>query len=201
MPCRDNWTVMVMMVLPSWWCYQSLNRPHIALKSCQQRKKQQVIVIGDSLLKGAEGPICRPDPLNREICCLLGAQIKDLRKKLPTLVRPSDYYPLLLFQIGCDDIGRTSIKTMKKDFRALGRQVKGSRAQVVFSSIHPVIGSDEGLNMMGQQIVCLRWANRWACLRGWCARQGVGFFDFCSACTRPGLLATAGTTLAPLPGR
>ena len=119
-PCRDNWTVMVMMVLPSWWCYQSLNRPHIALKSCQQRKKQQVIVIGDSLLKGAEGPICRPDPLNREICCLLGAQIKDLRKKLPTLVRPSDYYPLLLFQIGCDDIGRTSIKTMKKDFRALG---------------------------------------------------------------------------------
>ena len=111
-----------------------------------------VIVIGDSLLKGAEGPICRPDSLHREICCLPGAQIKDVRKKLPSLVRPSDYYPLLLFQEGRDDIGRTALKTMKKDLRDLGQQVKGSRAQVVFSSIPPVVGNDEELNTMGQQI-------------------------------------------------
>ena len=103
-------------------------------------------------LKGAEGPICRPDLLHREICCLPGAQIKDVRKKLPSLVRPSDYYPLLLFQEGRDDIGRTALKTMKKDLRDLGQQVKASRARVVFSFIPPVVGNDEGLNTMGQQI-------------------------------------------------
>ena len=64
--------------------------------------------------------------------------------------------------------------TTKKDFRALGQQVKGSGAQVVFSSIPPVIGNDEGLNMMGQQI------NTW--FQAWCARQGFGFFDLGSIC-------------------
>jgi len=97
-----------------------------------------------------------------------------VRKKLPSLVRPTDYYPLLLFQVGSDDLGRTSLRTLKKDFRALGRQVKGSGAQVVFSSIPPAIGNNEGLDIMGQQI------NTW--LRAWCARQGFGFFDLGSIC-------------------
>ena len=82
-----------------------------------------------------------------------------MRKKLPSLVRPTDYYLLLLFQVGSDDLGRTSLRTLKKDFRALGRQVKGSGAQVVFSSIPPAIGNNEGLDIMGQRI------NTW--LRAW----------------------------------
>jgi len=41
---------------------------------------------------------------------------------------------------------------MKKGFRAMGERVKGLGAQVVFSSISPVIGNDEGLNMMDQRI-------------------------------------------------
>jgi len=131
------------------------NQTSLSIKISSARKKQRVIVIGDSLLKGAEGPICRPDPLHREVCCVLGARVKDVRKKLPSLVWPPDYCPLLLFQVGTDDIGRTSLKTMKQDFRAFGRQVKASGAQVVFSSIPPVIGNDEGLNMMGQ------WINIW----------------------------------------
>ena len=158
------------------------NQTSLSIKTSLPNQKQWVTVIGDSLLKGAEGPICRPDPLHREVCCLLGVRVKDVRKKLPSLVRPTDYYPLLFFQVGSDDLGRTSLRTLKKDFRALGRQVKGSGAQVVFSSIPPVIGNDEGLNMMGQRI------NTW--LRAWCAWQGFGFFDLCSVCMRPGLLAT-----------
>ena len=83
-----------------------------------------VIVIGDSLLKGAEGPICRPDPLHREGCCLPGA--KDMRKKLPCLVRPPDYYPLLLFQVGSDDIGRKKFpKAYEKGLQNLGATGQG----------------------------------------------------------------------------
>jgi len=90
--CRDSWAMVVMMVLPSWWYYQSLTRPQLALKP------HRVIVTGDSLLKGAEGLICRPDPLHRDVCCLLGARVKDVRKKLSSLVRLSDYSPLSLFK-------------------------------------------------------------------------------------------------------
>ena len=137
---------------------------------------------GGECLAKAEGPLCRPNPLHREVCCLLGVRVKDVRKKLPSIVRPTDYYPLLLFQVGSDDLGRTSLRTLKKDFRALGRQVKGSGAQVVFSSIPPAIGNNEGLDIMGQQI------NTW--LKAWCAWQGFGFFDLGSIYMRPGLLAT-----------
>ena len=151
-----------------------------SIKTSSARKKRRVIGAGDSLLNGAEGPICRPNPLHREVCCLPGAQVKDVRKKLPSLVWPTDYYPLLLFQVGSDDLGRTSLRTLKKDFRALGRQVKGSGAQVVFSSIPPAIGNNEGLDIMGQQI------NTW--LKAWCAWQGFGFFDLGSICKSLGWL-------------
>ena len=145
-----------------------------SIKTSSIRKKQRVIVVGDSLLKGAEGPICRPDPLHREVCCLPGVRVKDVRKKLPSLVRPTDYYPLLLFQAGSDDFGSTSLRTLKKDFRALGRQVKGSGAHTVLSSIPPAVGNNERLDIVGQ------WINTW--LRAWCARQGFGFFDLGSIC-------------------
>lgn len=31
------------------------------------RKKRRVLVVGDSLVKGMEGPICRVDPHHREV--------------------------------------------------------------------------------------------------------------------------------------
>jgi len=71
------------------------NQTSLSIKTSLAKKKRWGIVIGDSLLKGAEGPICRPDPLHREVCYLPGAWVKDIRKKLPSLVWPSDYYPLL----------------------------------------------------------------------------------------------------------
>jgi len=115
------------------------------------------------------------------VCCLPGARVKDVRKKLPSLVWPTDYYPLLLFQVGSDDLGRTSLRILKKDFRALRRQVKGSRAQVVFSSVPSAIGNNKGLDIIGQHI------KTW--LRAWCAQQRFGFFDLISVCESLGWLA------------
>ena len=64
------------------------SRPGI--KTNSKKNPRRVIVVGDSILRGVEGPICRPDPLHREVCCLPGARVKDLTAKLPTLVRPKD---------------------------------------------------------------------------------------------------------------
>ena len=74
------------------------------------------------------------------MCCLPGAQVRDISRKLPGLIRPSDYYPLLIIQAGRDEIAEKSLRSIKKDFRGLGRVVDGAGMQVVFSSIPSVAG-------------------------------------------------------------
>ena len=63
--------------------------PHF--KTASTRKDRRVVVIGNSLLRGTKGPICQPDPTHREVCCLPGARVRDISRKLPGLIRPSDY--------------------------------------------------------------------------------------------------------------
>ena len=116
------------------------------LLTASVKKKRRVIVIGESLLRGTEGPICQLGASHREVCCPPGARIRDVTGKLPGLVQPSDYYPLLVMQVGSDEVAERSPKVMKRDFRALGRLVEGSGAQVVFSSIPSVAGKNTERN-------------------------------------------------------
>jgi len=57
-------------------------------------KRPRVLVVGDSLLRGTEVPICQPDREAREVCCLLGAKVRDVAERRPQLVKSTDYYPL-----------------------------------------------------------------------------------------------------------
>lgn len=91
-----------------------------------------MIVVGDSLLKATEGPIYRPD-LSCRVCCLPGAQVRDVSKKLPNLVWPSDCYSLLIIEIGRDEVMDRGTKAIKNYLKALGRLLEESGAQVVFS--------------------------------------------------------------------
>lgn len=138
------------------------------LRTASTRTERRVIVVGDSLLRGTEGPICRPDPTCREVCCLPGARVRDIARKLPNLVRPSDYYPLLIVQAGSDDTEERSLKTIKWDFRGLGWLLDGVGVQVVFLSIPMVAGRGTERTQKAHLI------NTW--LRGWC--QHRIFFTF-----------------------
>lgn len=89
-------------------------------------------------------------PLHREVCCISGAWVRDMKRKLPTLMQPSDYYPLLISQVGSDEVP-ASPRTIKRDFRALVKQVKGSGAQVTFCSVSPVAGNGEPCNSKGKR--------------------------------------------------
>lgn len=64
------------------------------------RKERQVIEVGNSLLRGAEDSIHWTDPSLMEVCTLPGAWVQDITRKIPSLVQPSEYYPLLLFLVG-----------------------------------------------------------------------------------------------------
>jgi len=114
--------------------------------------------------------------------------VRDITRKLPSLVQPSDYYPLLLFHVEGDEVAVRSPRVIKRDFRALGQLVRESGAQVIFSALLPVVGNDIGRNSWAQSI------NTW--LRGWCCHHHFGFFDNGMAYTAPGLLASNGSHLS-----
>lgn len=73
--------------------------------------------MGDSLLKGTEGPICQPDPAHREICCFPGPWVRDFAKKVTHLVWPTDYYPVLVFKACNDKVAMRSPRAIKRGFR------------------------------------------------------------------------------------
>ena len=102
-------------------------------------------MVGDSLLWAMEGSICRPDLTCREVCCLLGAHIRDIARKVPGLVCPSDYCPLLIVQVGSDEIAQGSLQAIKKDIRALGQMVEGVVVYVLFSSLILLGGEGYGV--------------------------------------------------------
>jgi len=103
---------------------------------------------------------------------------------LPRLVQPSDYYPLLLFHMGAGEVAVSSPKAIEKEFKALGQLVKESGAQVIFSSLLPVVGRDVERYRQTQSI------NTW--LRYWCHHHKFGFFDHGTTYTAPSLLASNG---------
>jgi len=125
--------------------------------------------MGHSLLRGTIGPICQPDLFHREVCCLPGAPVRDVARKLPGLVRPSDYYLLSVTQVGSDEVAERSPESIKTDLRALVQLVEGSEAHVVFSSTLSVAGKNTARDRKTQLI------NR--CLRDWCLQWNIGFLE------------------------
>ncbi|GAB0178621.1 hypothetical protein GRJ2_000327400 [Grus japonensis] len=165
-------------------------RPMPWVVTTPTKKKRRVIVVGDSHLKGTEGPICRADPPLREVCCLPGARVKDIARKLPSLVQPSDCYPLLLLHVGGDEAETCTTEVIKRDIRLLGQSLKDSGVQVIFSSLLPVEGSNLGRNRQTQSI------NAWLC--DWCQRHNFGFFDNGEVYTAPGLMNPDGIHLSQM---
>ncbi|XP_059576257.1 uncharacterized protein LOC132247667 [Alligator mississippiensis] len=135
----------------------------------RQKKKRQVIVVGNSILRGKEGPICRLDPMVREVSCMAGAKIRDITEAIPALIKPSDYYPMVLVHVGTNNVARMSPDHIMKDFHELGDSLKKTGAQVVFSSILPVGSSQR------RQGAHIKEVNRR--LQSWCLQESFGFYS------------------------
>jgi len=88
---------------------------------------------------------------------------------VPQLVKSTDYYLLLLFHVGTNDTASWNLGRIKENFKVLGVKAKSFGAQVIFSSILPVGGRGSPRNRRIMSI------NSW--LRGWCRREGFGFYD------------------------
>ena len=66
-----------------------LQAPETHLQTASAKKDRRVIV-GDSLLMGMEGSLCRLDPTLGSCAASPGLRSKDITRKLPDLVHPSD---------------------------------------------------------------------------------------------------------------
>jgi len=105
-------------------------------------------------------------------------------------VKFTEYYPLLLFCVGTSDKARSSLKSIKREYRAPGVAVTDSGVQVVFSSVFPVKGN--GFERASQ----IRQINKW--LQNWCHIQGFGYLDHGTRFEKPGLLGAGGMKNHPL---
>ncbi len=48
---------------------------------------------------------------------------RDVAERIPSLIRPTDWcYPLLVFHVGASDTAGSSLRNIKRDFRALGER-------------------------------------------------------------------------------
>ena len=122
------------------------------------------------------------------MCYLPGTQVKDFTERLPGLIQPSDYYLMLILQAGSDEMGKRSVRAIKRDLRALGQVVGRTGAQVVFSSV-PLVAEINGERKRRTPII-----NKW--LQGRRHRQNFGFFDRGATFTAPALLEPDGIHLS-----
>ena len=122
--------------------------------------------MGDSLLRGSEVPICRPDRESREVCCLLGAKVRDVARGCHNLSRAQT---TIHWYRDTNDTSGQNLGRIKEDYKALRVQVESIGVQVIFASILPVRGKGAARNRRLMQI------NFW--LHGWCHCEGFGFYD------------------------
>lgn len=101
----------------------------------------------------------REPNLSREVCCLPGAYIWDIRKRLPGMTKPKDYSLLLFFQAESHEATTKKFLNIRKKFMSLGNLLKQSGAQVVFSVLL-FAGYNLGRRRRMEQL------NEW--LHGWC---------------------------------
>lgn len=86
--------------------------PHI--KTYSIKKIRRVVVIGDSLLRGMEDPVCQPHPAHKEVW-----EPGEITKKLPSLAWPT-HYCSLVFQVDTYKVP-ARLRMIKWDLRAFGQ--------------------------------------------------------------------------------
>jgi len=93
-----------------------------------------------------------------------------------------------MFHVGPNVAARSSLRSIKKDYRALGAAVRDSGAQVVFSSTLPVKGK-------GFERASPIWQiNKW--LQDRCHSQWCGYLDHGTCFEKSGLLGADGVHLS-----
>jgi len=92
-----------------------------------------VLVSGDSMLAGTEAPICCPDKLSGELCCLPGECVRDVKETSMYLIKQEDHHPLVVIQVGSWEAAMRKWQNIRKGFCIPWKGAKGLGPPGVFS--------------------------------------------------------------------
>ena len=115
--------------------HAKLVQPPTHIRTSAIRNVRRVLVIGDSLLRGTEAPICCPDNISREVYFLPRARIRDVTERLLSLVKPADYHSFLLFQVRSHDVAMRRLRNFKRDFMSLGMSCLSEESMAFTASV------------------------------------------------------------------
>ncbi|KAF7254172.1 RAC-gamma serine/threonine-protein kinase, partial [Varanus komodoensis] len=141
----------------------------------------------DSLLRGTEVAVCRPNLETREVCCLTGACFRHVKDRVERLVCSGGHQPLLVIHVGTNHMAREGVVGITRDFKTLGKKLRELKAHVTFSSIFLVRGFGPGKDRRVSEV------NDW--LRVWCQKEHFGFLEHSIRFLANGLLARDGSYL------
>ena len=86
--------------------------------------KRQVVVVGDSIIRGIDSILCKPDQESRMVCCLPGARVRDISDRLERILEREGDDPVVVVHVGTNNIGKTRKENLFGDYQALGTKLK-----------------------------------------------------------------------------
>ncbi|XP_072928743.1 uncharacterized protein [Hemitrygon akajei] len=134
-----------------------------------RREEKRAVVIGYSIVRGADRRFCGEDRESWMVCCFPGARVRDISDRVQVILEREGKNPDVVVHVGTNDVGRMSEGVLRREFRELGAKLKSRTSRVTISGLLPVPRASEARNRRIIQI------NTW--LRGWCRREGFRFVD------------------------
>ena len=130
-------------------------------------RKRELVIVGDSILRGVDSIVCARDKDSRTVCCLPGAQVGDILDRVDKLLARAGRDPVVMVHVGTNDIGKGRFEVLQEKFVDLAEKIRSRTSKVVFSGILPVPRASRG-----KQSFIWRF-NTW--LRNFCRREGYRF--------------------------
>ena len=117
-----------------------------------RRDENRALVLGDSIVRGADRRFCGADRESRMVCCLPGARVRDISNGVQAILEKEGMNPDVVLHVGTHDVGRMSEGVLLREFRELGVKLKGRSSRVTISGLLPVPRASEAKNRMIMQI-------------------------------------------------
>ena len=128
---------------------------------------RNVVVIGDSIVRGIDRVLCNRERESRRLCRLPGARIKDISSGLERNLQWEGEDPVVLVHVGTNDIDRTRKKVLLQEYEQLGVKLKNRTSRVIISGLLP----EPRANLA--RLNKIRELNAW--FKDWCGRSGFCF--------------------------
>ena len=69
-------------------------------------QEKELVIVGDSILRGVDSIVCARDKDSRTVCCLPGAQVGDILDRVDKLLARAGRDPVVMVHVGTNDIGK-----------------------------------------------------------------------------------------------